>query len=113
MTELVLPWPPKALSPNFRKGWKAKQDPKNKYKNDCFMLAKTNKPYKLQLDEELHLHICFNPPRKGLDLDNCLASMKYGLDSVAQAWGINDKRFNPITIERGQPVKHGKVVISV
>lgn len=35
------------------------------------------------------------------DLDNLLASAKCSLDAVAQALGIDDRQFEPVTILRG------------
>lgn len=35
------------------------------------------------------------------DLDNLLASAKCSLDAVAQAMGIDDRQFEPVTISRG------------
>lgn len=40
-----------------------------------------------------------------------LASVKYGLDGIAEAWGINDRVFNRILIELGKPIKNGMVCI--
>jgi crossover junction endodeoxyribonuclease RusA len=34
------------------------------------------------------------------DADNCLAAAKAGLDGMADALGVNDRHFQPITIFR-------------
>ena len=59
----------------------------------------------------IHLDIEFVPPNKRAhDLDNCLAAIKAGLDGVADAWGVNDKRF-ALTIHKADRVG-GMVKIS-
>lgn len=56
--------------------------------------------------------IIFHPPdKRHRDLDNMLASIKYGLDGIALAWGVNDKDFKPITIDIGEPVAKGQITI--
>jgi hypothetical protein len=42
-----------------------------------------------------------------------LASIKYGLDGVAYGWGVNDKRFRPLTLSVGEVVKGGAVLIEL
>lgn len=111
-TTIILPWPPNELSPNFRKGWGAKHSPKVKYRGDCFLLASAC-CMKYSRTVNIPLSITFHPKTaKAPDLDNCLSWIKHGLDSVAKAFGINDKQFRPITIDLGEPVKGGKVVLN-
>lgn len=108
---IELPWPPLELSPNFRQGWRSKHDPKKKYKNDCYLVALSTKTV-LGKTFNVPLQITFHPKtKKTPDLDNCLSWIKHGLDGVALAWGINDRQFRPITIDMGEPVTHGKVVV--
>lgn len=58
--------------------------------------------------------IIFHPPSaRGFDLDNALASIKSGLDGIAESWGVNDKMFRPITIDFGDKVDNGHVSISI
>lgn len=111
--KLELPWPPACLSPNRKNGghWGKTNAAKVKHKNDCYFLAIT----KRRIPEgNIPMTLIFHPPTKHRrDLDNCLSSCKAMLDGVAQAWGIDDSRFHPITIDWGDVVKHGKVVIEV
>lgn len=102
---IVLPWPPSKLSPNARGSWKAKESARKSYKQICYLIAKNIKPYK-------NLHIVFHPPdRRHRDLDNMLASFKYGLDGISQAWGVNDEIFKKILIEANVPKKNGMICI--
>lgn len=105
--KIILPWPPAKLSPNARGHWGGKEISRKKYKTDCRMLAgKRSFP-----DGKIALEITFCPPdARRRDLDNMLASIKAGLDGVAAAWGVDDNRFR-MTIEIGEPVRHGAVEI--
>jgi crossover junction endodeoxyribonuclease RusA len=108
---IELPFPPAELSPNARKHWAAKMPVKNKYKADCYYLATQWKP---MITGFIHLKFVFHPPsNRGFDLDNSLARIKAGIDGVAEAWGVNDKTFRPITVDFGDVVKGGKVVLTV
>ena len=104
---LVLPWPPKELSPNARVHRLAKARVARTYREACWALTKQSK----LVPPGMHLKITFVPPtRQPRDLDNCLASIKSGLDGVADALGLNDKAFRPITIDLADSVG-GMVVL--
>jgi len=91
----TLPWPPKELSPNARLHWSKKSKAAKVYRNACYMLAiqggaKTGVPW----DGDIHCWIDFFPPdRRHRDDDNMIASFKAGRDGLAQALGVDDKRF--------------------
>ena len=60
------------------------------------------------------LVLTFCPPdRRARDLDGLLSSCKASLDGVAHALGVNDARFEPLTLRRGRVVKGGVVVLEV
>ena len=40
----------------------------------------------------------YKPNRRSMDHDNLLARMKAGLDGVADALKIDDRRFNPLSV---------------
>lgn len=97
MIELTIPWPPKDLSPNARVHWSVRRKAVKTYRDACFWATKQlmalggwqNLP-----DGDLHLWIDFYPPdRRHRDDDNMLAAFKSGRDGIADALGINDKRF--------------------
>ena len=95
MLEITLPWPPKELSPNARLHWAKKSKAAKSYKRVCWALAvqagaKTGIPW----DGDIHLWIDFYPPdRRHRDDDNMISAFKSGRDGLAQALGVNDKRF--------------------
>ena len=93
MNAVTFPWPHKDLSPNSRGHWSKKSRAAKNYRLDCFYLSKEAKVI-ADWDGPVHLHIAFFPPdRRHRDVDNMLASIKSGLDGLAEALGVNDKRF--------------------
>lgn len=93
MQEIVLPWPPKELNPNKRLHWAILAKSKKNYRSACFYIAKQTNP---NVDKQkVNLTITFyKPDKRHRDLDNMLASMKSGLDGLADALGVNDKHFS-------------------
>lgn len=109
---LELPWPPSALSPNSRGHWAIKARHAKKYRSDALFVAMAA-GLRVVKAEALHLAITFRAPdKRGRDLDNLLASIKAGLDGVADASGVDDSRWT-LTLAKGEPVKGGAVVIEV
>jgi len=101
--KVILPWPPRTLSPNAREHWAAVANAKKKYRLEAYLLAKQSK-WDFPADGPIHLDIEFIPPNKRAhDLDNCLASIKAGLDGLADGWNVNDKRFT-LTIRKADRV---------
>ena len=90
---LTLPWPPKELSPNKRLHWARTAAIRARYREACFFLTKEAR---LRVDWEgpIHLWLDFYPPdRRHRDDDNMISSFKAGRDGLAEALGINDRRF--------------------
>ena len=93
MTELVLPWPPSALSPNKRLHWSTKAKAAKAYRAACYKLTKQSKMV-IGWEGDIHAWIDFYPPdRRHRDDDNMIAAFKAGRDGVADAFGVDDKRF--------------------
>jgi len=91
--KVTLPWPPSGLSPNARVHWTKKAKAAKSYKAACWVLTKEAKLV-APAEGPIDLDIEFVPPdRRHRDLDNMLASIKHGLDGVALALGVNDRRF--------------------
>lgn len=113
LIEIELPWPPPILSPNQKPAhWGQMQKAKKKFKEDCAWLTKLGAQYTLDPKQDVAILLFFHPPAgkaNNRDLDNMRASMKYGLDSVAEMWGVNDRRFRPNFDDWDEPVPHGKV----
>jgi crossover junction endodeoxyribonuclease RusA len=91
--KIALPWPPKVLSPNARVHWSVKSKAAKAYRAACFTLCKEAK---LTVDWEGDIHVWvdyFGPDRRHRDLDNCISASKALFDGLADAIGVNDRRF--------------------
>lgn len=120
--EIRLPWFPSILSPNARSHWAKKDKARSQYNHSAFYVTKALPPElrakaqhaaKIQ-GKKIPLKITFYPPTKARrDIDNCLASIKAGLDGIASALGVDDIIFRPLLIDMGEPVKEGKVLIEL
>lgn len=112
--KVVLPFPPKDLSPNARLHWAQLSRAKKAYRHACWVLAK-----EAGLDAReaagasaVDVHLAFYPPdRRPRDGDNMLAAMKAGLDGLADALGIDDRAFR-VTFDVAQEVG-GMVKVTV
>ena len=99
MIEIVLGWPPSDLSPNARLHWAKLARAKKQYRSACCSVSKEQlKKFKTDnIPEKLVLEMTFIPPdRRSYDRDNLVARMKSGIDGLADALKINDKRFNTV-----------------
>lgn len=109
MNNVTLPWPPKELSPNSNIHWAKKAKKKKEYRTTCWVLALEAKLVAPAGEGKIPISITFYPPdRRHRDADNMVASIKSGLDGLADALKINDKRFLPsfyFTEEIGGMVK--------
>lgn len=111
---LVLPWPPKHLSPNARLHWAQRRAATKRYRSDCYFAAKASGARVLEA-ETVAMTIAFCPPdRRRRDRDNAIASFKAGQDALADVLGVDDSRF-AVTYAPGwgEPVKGGAVVVEV
>ena len=92
--KLVLPWPPRELSPNARHGhWSTLARAKQRYRFACAVQARTQGVGAVQA-REIAMSLVFVPPdRRARDLDNLIASMKAGLDGLADVLGVDDSRW--------------------
>lgn len=110
-TKIVLPWPPRALSPNSRLHWAALAKAKKSYRRDCHLSALEHGVVRMAA-ESLTLRITAYPPdARRRDIDNVLASLKSGLDGLADAIGIDDSKWTLVLAPLGEVRKHGAVVV--
>ena len=112
MIDLMLPWPPKALSPNARTHWATKSRAAKAYRYTCFLLCRRAG---LQAPEgRALLSLEFIPPdRRRRDDDNCIAAFKSGRDGLAQALGIDDSRFVTQLQISSEIIKGGAVRVCI
>lgn len=107
---ITLPWPPKELSPNYRAAHRHTTKHRQSLRDAGFYAAKE---VKAEIPEDAHLDVIFYPPdNRRRDLDNLLGSIKYGLDGMAKAAGVDDYGWT-YSIRRGPKHKGGAVLIHV
>lgn len=93
MTTISLPWPSSRLSPNARGHWRRKSTAAKAYRWACYIETKRQRA-KLPEGARFNVLMEFTPPdRRRYDLDNLIARCKNGLDGIADALGIDDRRF--------------------
>lgn len=116
---VILPWPPAALSPNARGHWAMKHTAFKKAKSDAYWsaleaLGPRGARRLTQTIGGIPVRVTLSPPdARRRDADNILASCKAYLDGIAQAVGLDDRRFNPITVLRDAPVKGGAIAFLI
>ena len=113
---ITLPWPDPALSPNKRIDRRALIGIKAKAKQAAWALTRKSNAgsFKHLAEHGLHVRYTFNPPdRRRRDLDNLLSSMKSAIDGLALAIGVDDSEFRVITLQWGDVVKGGSVVVDI
>jgi crossover junction endodeoxyribonuclease RusA len=93
--------------PNRKNGkhWGATAAIKSKAMTDAFTLALEHRKECLvmRLDDKGHYALkltYFQKDKRHRDLDNLLAASKAHIDGIAKALKIDDKQFQPITINR-------------
>lgn len=113
--QIIMPWPARGLSPNARLHWAQVTKLKKPYR--ALGMARAVEamrglpPY--PKEGKLPVKITFHPPdRRGRDDDNMIGSFKAGRDGVAEAIGVNDRRWNT-TYCIAEPVKGGLVVVEL
>jgi crossover junction endodeoxyribonuclease RusA len=90
----VLPWPPTGLSPNARLHWAALSKLKKRYREACRLQVLAQGAQPMEADR-LDVKFTFFPPsRRRIDIDNCIARMKSGIDGVSDALGVDDSRWS-------------------
>lgn len=120
MLTVELPWPSSKLLPNRSHGlhWAKSSALRASAFEAAYLLThQAVGKYSgvwYSLTGNVPLTITFNPPdKRKRDLDGALSSLKTSLDGVATALTIDDSKFNPITLKRGEPVKGGSVLVVI
>lgn len=111
---ITVPWPDACLFANRSNGrhWSLRQDAKRTaravagFESIGHHVGSNITPH--------HVSIYAYPPdKRSRDVDGILSALKPTLDGLADGLQINDFNFNPITIQRCDPVEGGKVTIVV
>jgi crossover junction endodeoxyribonuclease RusA len=96
--EFFIPWPSRDLSPNSRKHHMVVARAKKAARMQTFALARSACVNELDWPKEGRLVVWitgYASDRRRRDADNLLASMKGHLDGLADAMGVDDRRFTP------------------
>lgn len=117
--KIVLPWPDRRLSPNARLHWKAKVGPKQATKIRTGWLVAGTPGYRQTKDAlagttgPIPVQMRFYPPdARHRDDDNMIGSMKTARDAIAEALGVDDRRFRPHYFFEA-PEKPGRVEVLI
>lgn len=115
--KVVLPWPDKRLSPNARLHWRARVGPRQDAKRIAgWSTVQAKGFYALRdalrgSDGKIAMTITFYPPdKRHRDDDNMIAGFKAARDGIADALGVDDRRFRPIYVF-GEAEKPGRVEV--
>lgn len=115
---ITLPWVDSRLLPNRKNGkhWGTTQAAKVRARQDGHMATLSAlSRNKILLSKTVPLKLTFAmPDNRHRDLDNLLASQKHALDGIAQALGVDDKCFRPITLDASiDTKKQGFVLVEI
>lgn len=113
-TTIELPWPPKELTPNFkrRKHWRSYAKPTKDYRTLCAWLTRA-KMIDATGVSRIQLYITFCPPdRRKRDDDGMIGAFKAGRDGVADGLGVDDSIFR-CTYTIAGPEKPGKIIVRI
>lgn len=116
MTPIEIPIPPRVLNPNTKAHWAKKYRASDRYRADCLVLARAHawKEKPVIPGGRIPLHVQWHPKTNHeYDEDNAYASLKYALDAIALAWGVNDSRFTLARFDKMPKVEGGKVLIGI
>ena len=120
---IELPWPDAKLNPNRSKGahWGSTVTLRKKARDDAMWVTKGAMAQKLTRaqvwrpgEPECAVVITFvQPDKRRRDRDNLLSALKPALDGIADALGINDSQFEPMTLRREYGSKPGCVRVEI
>lgn len=103
---VLLPWPARAVHPNSRAHWSRRSRATKRMRRDARALARAAKLY--ADGDAVHVTLTFYPPDKQRrDLDGCVASCKPYLDGLADAMGVDDRRFTSLSARMSDICAHG------
>jgi len=102
--------PPRGLFPNRERTqhWSKSGRLARLYRRECRILTKASKAKGKLLRVTFH-----QPDKRRRDDDGMIAAFKAGRDGVADALGVDDLGFRPEYRFADEPVKWGKVVVTI
>ena len=110
--KITLVWPPASLSGHAKGSWKPHAALVRKHRSWAAAATRAAKVPAQPASGDIPIHIIFTPPDRRGDRTNYPNRIKAGLDGIAEALGVNDRRFAP-SYEFRDPKKPGKVEVVV
>lgn len=112
MVTITLPWPPTALTPHAKGGWRPKARATKSYRAQAFWLAKEAKVERLP---GAVLTFTYHPPdRARRDVQNMPGRLKAAIDGIADAMGCDDHGFRPRFPDSfAEPRKGGVIIVQI
>lgn len=108
---ISLPWPPSSLSGHNKGGWRTKLGTVRKFRLWAATATRAARPV-VAAHGDIHIVIRFIPPNRRGDRTNYPNRIKPILDGVADALGVNDRRFLP-SYQFADPEQPGRVEIII
>lgn len=109
-----LPFPPASLAGHNNGHWRNRDREVASYRAEAFHLTRTAQRaarYQVPATGDIAIAFHFVPPNDRGDRVNYPIRIKAQIDGIAEALGVNDKRFLP-SYTFGKPEKQGRVEVS-
>lgn len=118
VARIILPWPPRALSPNGRPAhWAVRNKAKKAQRNAADALAREAGLHRVKVPEVATVNVtltaCPKPRGPYPDDDNLIASLKAARDAIAAVMGVDDARFRIQPVQRGDRCRDGAVLVEL
>jgi crossover junction endodeoxyribonuclease RusA len=110
--DIILPWPPSELSGHSGGHWRTKAAIIAKHRRWAFIAVKAVK-ITVPKSGDIPISVTFHAPNDSSDRINYWNRCKPYFDGIADAIGVNDKRFLPAGYHIGENIKGGKVVVTI
>jgi len=110
-----LPFPPAELSGHNNGQWFDKNKVVATYRAEAFHITRQEKRkqgFDVPADGDIAITFLFVPPNNLGDRVNFPIRLKPQIDGIAEALGVNDKRFLP-SYQYAKPGKPGRVVVEI
>lgn len=112
MSSITLPWPPASLSGHAKGHWRSKSSPTAKHREWARLATLDARVPTLPTAGDIAMHVTFYPPDRRGDRVNYPNRLKPAWDGIAEALGVNDRRFVPI-YAFAEPCRNARVVVVV